>query len=76
MAEKDARALRQMYPNYVPLSVAGKLLGVSPRQLSRLIAMRREPYASLGGNIGINQRYIRIYTERLIAYLNGELPYV
>ena len=26
----------------------------------------------LGGNIGTRQKYVRVYTERLIAYLRGE----
>jgi len=56
--------------------VAGKLLGVSPRQLSKLIAEGREPFIYFGANIGIKQKYVRIYTERLIAFLNGELPKV
>ncbi len=73
MDRKLAEELRQGYPIHVPLAVAGKLLGVSPRQLSRLVADGREPFASIGANIGIKQRYIRIYTERLIAYLDAEL---
>lgn len=55
----------------IPLKVASELLGVSPRQLSKLVAEGREPFCLLGANIGTRQRYIRIYTERLIAYLNG-----
>ena len=73
MDPKEAEMLRRLYPNYVPLSVASKDLGVSPRQLSKLIADGREPFASLGANIGTNQRYVRVYTERLIAYKNGTL---
>ena len=69
--KRTAANLRQMYPNYIPLKAASELLGVSLRQLSRLIAEGREPYCLLGGNIGTRQRYVRIYTERLIAYLNG-----
>lgn len=71
MDKKTADKLRQAYPNYIPLKVASELLGVSPRQLSRLVAEGREPYRLIGGNIGMRQRYVRIYTERLIAYLNG-----
>ena len=71
---KTADALLKEYPTYIPLEKAGKLLGVSPRQLSRLVAEGREPFASIGANIGTKQNYIRIYTMRLIAYLNGELP--
>lgn len=69
--KRTAANLRQIYSNYIPLKAASKLLGVSSRQLSRLIAEGREPYCLLGGNIGTRQRYVRIYTERLIAYLNG-----
>ena len=72
MDQKTANELRQRYPNHVPLEVAGKLLGLSPRLLSRLVAEGREPFVSLGANIGTTQRYVRIYTERLIAYLNAE----
>ncbi len=71
MDQKTAEKLRQTYPNHIPLQVASELLGVSPRQLSRLVAEGREPYSLIGGNIGIRQRYVRIYTERLIAYLSG-----
>lgn len=76
MDQKTANELRQKYSNHVPLEVAGKLLDVSPRQLSRLVAEGREPFASIGANIGTKQRYVRIYTERLIAFLNAELPFV
>lgn len=72
MDKKTAEWLRQEYPNHVPLDVAAGLLGVSRRQLSFLVAEGREPFCLLGANIGTNQRYARIYTERLIAYLNGE----
>ena len=74
MEKKTAEALFQKYPVYVPLKVAAKYLGVSPRQLSRRVGDGREPFASIGANIGTTQNYIRIYTVRLIAYLNGELP--
>ena len=60
------------YPNHVPLKVAAAFFGVSPRQLSWLIAEGREPFASIGANIGTRQRYIRIYTEPLIRYLSCE----
>ena len=53
--------------------MAGRYLNVSPRQLSRLVAEGREPFASIGANIGTKQHYVRIYTERLIAFLNGEM---
>ena len=73
MDQREADMLREAHPNFVPLKVAAEYLGMSPRKLSELIAAGREPYASIGGNIGTKQRYIRIYTERLIAYLNGTL---
>lgn len=72
MDQKTADMLREKYPNFIPLEEASKYLGVSPRQLSRLIAEGREPYALLGGNIGTRQKYSRVYTGRLIAYLRGE----
>ena len=73
MTPREANMLREKYPNHVPREVASQYLGVSPRQLSKLIAEGREPFASIGANIGTNQKYIRIYTERLIAYMNGQL---
>lgn len=73
MNPKTAELLRQKYPNHVPLKVASKFLGVSPRQLSKLIADGRKPFASIGANIGTRQKYARVYTERLIAYLDGRL---
>ena len=75
MDPMEAEMLRRMYPNHIPLKVAAKYLGVSPRQLSKLIAEEREPIKHLGGNIGTRQKYIRVYTERLIAYKNGTLHY-
>ena len=73
MDKKTADKLRQEHPNFVPLEIAGPYLGVSARQLSVLGAEGREPYSLIGANIGTRQRYVRIYTERLIAYLNGEM---
>ena len=72
MDKRTADNLRQEFPNYVPLRIASPLLGVSERQLARLVADGREPFAGIGANIGSRQRYVRIYTERLIAYLSGE----
>jgi DNA-binding Lrp family transcriptional regulator len=72
---KTATKLRQEYPTYVPVNIAAPMLGVSGRQLSRLVAEGRQPFADIGVNIGIRQRYVRIYTERLIAYLSGEPAY-
>lgn len=73
MDKRTAAKLRQEHPNHVPVREAAPLLGVSERQLSRLVAEGREPFGSIGANIGTRQRYIRIYTERLIAYLSGEM---
>lgn len=75
MDRRTAAKLRQEYPNHVPLRVAAPLLGVSERQLAKLVAEGREPFAGVGANIGSRQRYVRIYTERLIAYLSGEPTY-
>lgn len=72
MDNKTAARLRQEYPNHVPLKIAADLLGVSQRQLSKLVADGRESFRSIGANIGTRQRYVRIYTERLIAYLRGD----
>lgn len=72
MEKKLAAQLRTEYPTYLPLRIAAPLLGLSERQLAKLVADGREPFAQIGANIGIRQRYIRIYTERLIAYLSGE----
>ena len=73
MNQREADKLREEYPNFVPLNVAADYLGMSPRKLSELIAAGRKPYADIGGNIGTKQKYIRVYTARLIAYLNGTL---
>ena len=73
MNQREADMLREEHPNFVPLEVADEYLGMSPRKLSDLIAAGRKPYADPGGNIGTRQRYIRVYTARLIAYLNGTL---
>ena len=75
MTQREANMLREKYPNHVPREVASQYLGVSPRQLSKLIAEEREPFKHLGGNIGTRQKYVRVYTERLIAYKNGTLHY-
>lgn len=69
MDRKTAEKLRQKYPNHVPLKIAAPFFGVSPRQLSWLVAEGREPFASVGANIGTTQRYARIYTEPLIRLL-------
>lgn len=74
MNRQTANKLRELYPIHIPLEVAARYLAVSPRQLSKLIAKGRQPYAFIGANIGNTQNYVRVYTERLIAYLNGTLP--
>lgn len=74
MNKETANRLRELYPNHIPLDVAAQYLNVSPRRLSKLIAEGRQPFASIGANIGTGQNYARVYTERLIAYLNGTLP--
>ena|GEM_PF-1232379 len=72
MDKKMTTKLRQEYPSHVPLRVAAPLLGVSERQLARLVAEGRRPFSDVGANVGSRQRYVRIYTERLIAYLNAD----
>lgn len=74
MNQVTANRIREQYPNHVPLDVAAQYLSISPRRLSKLIAEGRQPFASIGANIGSRQNYARVYTERLIAYLNGTLP--
>ena len=74
MNQETANRLRNQYPIHIPIEVAAQYLAVSPRRLSQLIAEGRQPFASIGANIGTTQKYVRVYTERLIAYLNGELP--
>lgn len=71
MEKKAIDQLRKEYPNFVPVKVAASYLGMSARQLSKLVAEKREPYCLIGANISTTQKYTRIYTERLIAYLNG-----
>ncbi len=72
--KQKADELRQKYPNHMPLDVAGKYLGISKRRLSGLIAEGRMPFSLFSANIGSgSQTYCRVYTERLIAYLNGKL---
>ncbi len=65
------RDLCAQYPVHMPLRFAAPLLGLSPRQLSRLIAEGREPFRALGANIGLRQNYVRVYTGRLVRYLSG-----
>lgn len=72
MDKKTAQELLEQYPTWIPHKIAGPILGVSPRRLSWLIASGRKPYCDLGANIGINQNYVRVYTDRLIKYVCGE----
>ena len=72
MAPKSLQTLLEQYPNWLPIAKAAPLLGVSPRQLSRLITDGREPFCSLGADIGVGQHYCRVYTRRLVRYLSGE----
>jgi DNA-binding CsgD family transcriptional regulator len=72
MNRETITRLRNDYPNHVPLKVAAPLLGVSERRLSVLIAEGRKPFSDIGANIGKRQKYARVYTERLIAYLDGK----
>ena len=71
VTKEAAEQLRREYPNVVPLKVAAPYLGMSARRLSELVAEGRKPYSLLGGNIGGRRRMVIIYTERLIAYVNG-----
>lgn len=64
--------LRKEHPNFMAPRDAAPLLGMSARKLSELVAEGRAPYHQLGGNIGVTKRIVFIYTERLIAYLNGQ----
>ena len=45
MDNKATNKLRREYPNFTPLKVASELLGVSPRQLSKLVVEGRNPAA-------------------------------
>lgn len=44
MDKKTVNKLRQEYPNHVPLKVAAAFFGVSPRQLSWLVAEGRRAF--------------------------------
>ena len=65
--------LLRKYPYHLPVKVAAQYLGVSPRRLTQLIAEGRKPFSLIGADIGATQTYVRIYTEPLIKFLNGEL---
>ena len=65
--------LLRKYPYHLPVKVAAQYLGVSPRLLTQLIAEGRKPFSLIGADIGATQTYVRVYTEPLIRFLNGEL---
>ena len=65
--------LLRRYPYHLPVKVAARYLGVSPRRLAQLIAEGRKPFSLIGADIGATQTYVRVYTEPLIKFLNGEL---
>ena len=67
--------LLRKYPYHLPVKVAAQYLGVSPRRLTQLIAEGRKPFSLIGADIGATQIYVRVYTEPLIRFLNGELTY-
>ena len=71
MTQQEKAGIQKKFPVHVPLREAAALLGLSPRQLSHLIVNGREPFASLGANIGLRQNYVRVYTSRLVHYLGG-----
>ena len=60
-------------PYHLPVKVAAQYLGVSPRRLTKLVAEGRKPFSLIGADIGATQTYVRVYTEPLIRFLNGEL---
>ena len=65
--------LLRKYPYHLPVKVAAQYLGVSPRRLTKLVAEGRKPFSLIGADIGATQTYVRVYTEPLIRFLNGEL---
>ena len=73
MDQTTQNELLRKYPYHLPVKVAAQYLGVSPRRLTQLIAEGRKPFSLLGADIGATQTYVRIYTEPLIRFLNGEL---
>ena len=73
MDQATQNELLRKYPYHLPVKVAAQYLGVSPRRLTQLIAEGRKPFSLLGADIGATQTYVRVYTEPLIKFLNGEL---
>ena len=59
MRTQSLQTLTERYPHWMPLKEAAPLLGVSSRQLARLIADGREPFCSIGADIGVGQHWIR-----------------
>ena len=75
MDQATQNELLRKYPYHLPVKVAAQYLGVSPRRLTQLIAEGRKPFSLIGADIGASQTYVRVYTEPLIRFLNGELTY-
>ena len=73
MDQATQNELLSKYPYHLPVKVAAQYLGVSPRRLTQLIAEGRKPFSLIGADIGATQTYVRVYTEPLIKFLNGEL---
>ena len=73
MDQATQNELLRKYPYHLPVKVAAQYLGVSPRRLTQLIAEGRKPFSLISADIGATQTYVRIYTEPLIKFLNGEL---
>ena len=73
MDQTTQNELLRKYPYHLPVKVAAQYLGVSPRRLTQLIAEGRKPFSLIGADIGATQTYVRVYTEPLIKFLDGEL---
>ena len=73
MDQSTQNELLRKYPYHLPVKIAAQYLGVSPRRLTQLIAEGRKPFSLIGADIGATQTYVRVYTEPLIRFLNGEL---
>ena len=73
MDQTTQEELLRKYPYHLPVKIAAQYLGVSPRRLTKLIAEGRKPFSLIGADIGATQTYVRVYTEPLIRFLNGEL---
>ena len=73
MDQATQNELLRKYPYHLPVKITAQYLGVSPRRLTQLIAEGRKPFSLIGADIGATQTYVRVYTEPLIRFLNGEL---